>query len=66
MYDAGPNIPFSLGVTNNSVALADPGILLATGAAASRPINPADLTGLPWTITSFPRATSTALAYSTR
>src|SRR6266566_8579939 len=46
MYDAGPNIPFSLGVTNNSVTLADPGILLATGAAASRPINPADLTGL--------------------
>ena len=46
MYDAGPNIPFSLGVTNNSVTLADPGILLATGAAASQPINPADLTGL--------------------
>src|SRR5207302_6926189 len=46
MYDAGPNIPFSLGVTNNSVTLANPGILLATGAAASKPINPADLTGL--------------------
>ena len=46
MYDAGPNIPFSLGVTNNSVTLANPGILLATNTAASKPINPADLTGL--------------------
>jgi len=46
MYDAGPNIPFSLGVTNNSVTLADPSILLATGTKAIRPINPADITGL--------------------
>jgi len=46
MYDAGPNIPFSLGVTNNSVTLADPSILLATGSKAIRPINPADITGL--------------------
>ena len=46
MYDAGPNIPFSLGVTNNSVTLADPSILLATGTKAVRPINPADITGL--------------------
>ena len=28
MYDAGPNIPFSLGVTNNSVTLADPAFCL--------------------------------------
>ena len=46
MYNAGPNIPFSLNVTNNSVTLADPGVLLATGTVAARPINPASITGL--------------------
>jgi hypothetical protein len=46
MYNAGPNIPFSLGVTLNSVTLLNPGIALASGTAASRPINPADITGL--------------------
>ena len=46
MYNAGPNIPFSLGVTNNSVTLANPGLSLATGAAAAQPINTADITGL--------------------
>jgi carboxypeptidase family protein len=46
MYNAGPNIPFSLNVTNNSVTLANPGILLATGTAAAKPINPASITGL--------------------
>ncbi len=46
MYDAGPNIPFSLNVGLQSVSLADPSISLATGAKANRPINPADITGL--------------------
>jgi len=46
MYDAGPNIPFSLNVGLQSVTLDNPSISLATGTAASRPINPADITGL--------------------
>jgi hypothetical protein len=46
MYDAGPNIPFSLNVGLQSVSLTDPSISLATGAKANRPINPADITGL--------------------
>jgi hypothetical protein len=46
MYDAGPNIPFSLNVGLQSVTLANPSISLATGAAFSRPINAADITGL--------------------
>jgi Carboxypeptidase regulatory-like domain len=46
MYDAGPNIPFSLNVNLQSVTFANPSISLATGAKASRPINPADITGL--------------------
>jgi hypothetical protein len=46
MYDAGPNIPFSLNVGLQSVTLQNPSISLATGTAASRPINPADITGL--------------------
>jgi hypothetical protein len=46
MYNAGPNIPFSLSVTNNSVTFQNPGILLDTGAAAPKPISPASITGL--------------------
>jgi hypothetical protein len=46
MYDAGPNIPFSLNVGLQSVTLANPGISLATGTLATRPINTADITGL--------------------
>ena len=46
MYNAGANIPFSLTVTNSSVTLENPSILLATGNAATRPINPASITGL--------------------
>src|SRR6267143_882734 len=46
MYDAGPNIPFSLNVGLQSVTLDNPSISLATGTAANRPINPADITGL--------------------
>ena len=46
MYNAGPNIPFSLSVTNNSVEFENPSILLATGSVATKPINPASITGL--------------------
>src|SRR6267378_3184567 len=46
MYDAGPNIPFSLNVGLQSVTLNNPSISLATGAAVSQPINAADITGL--------------------
>ncbi len=46
MYNAGGNIPFSLSVTNNSVILENPSILLATGNVAAKPINPAGITGL--------------------
>jgi hypothetical protein len=46
MYNAGPNIPFSLSVTNDSVTFANPGVLLSTGSAAAQPINAASITGL--------------------
>jgi carboxypeptidase family protein len=47
MYDAGPNIPFSLNVNSPSgVPFGSPGDSLSTGTAASFPINPASLTGL--------------------
>jgi hypothetical protein len=46
MYNAGPNIPFSLSVNNNSVTLENPSILVATGNVAAKPINPASITGL--------------------
>src|SRR6266481_3142609 len=47
MYDAGPNIPFSLQVNApGPVTFQDPHIALATGTAATLPINPADITGL--------------------
>lgn len=47
MYDAGPNIPFSLNVnTPGPVEMENPNIALATGSAATFPINPAAITGL--------------------
>jgi hypothetical protein len=46
MYNAGPNIPFSLQVNLNSVEMVNPSLSLATGTAATRPINPAGITGL--------------------
>jgi hypothetical protein len=46
MYNAGPNIPFSLSVTNNSITFENPSVLLATGSAATRPISPASIAGL--------------------
>ena len=46
MYNAGPNLPFSFTVNNSSVIMENPSILLATGTAAAKPINPAAITGL--------------------
>ena len=46
MYNAGPNIPFSLNVNNDSVEFENPSILLSSGNAAPKPINPASITGL--------------------
>jgi hypothetical protein len=47
MYNAGPNIPFSLNVGLNNVELQDPNILLSTGAAPTfQTIKAADITGL--------------------
>jgi hypothetical protein len=47
MYNAGPNIPFSLNVGLTAVELQDPNILLATGAAPTfQTIKAADITGL--------------------
>jgi hypothetical protein len=47
MYDAGPNIPFSLQVsTPGPVEFVNPRLSLGTGTAAALPINPASLTGL--------------------
>ncbi len=46
MYNAGANIPFSLNVTNNSVTMENPSILVSTGSEAAKPINPASITGL--------------------
>jgi hypothetical protein len=47
MYNAGPNIPFSLQVnTPAPVEMDNPRLSLATGSAATLPIDPADITGL--------------------
>ena len=46
MYNAGPNIPFSLNVTLNATELTNPSLLLKSGTAATKPINPASLTTL--------------------
>jgi hypothetical protein len=47
MYNAGPNIPFSLQVnTPAPVEFSNPSLSLATGTAAALPINPASITGL--------------------
>jgi len=46
MYNAGPNIPFSLNVTLNATEFTNPSLLLKSGTAATKPINPASLTTL--------------------
>jgi carboxypeptidase family protein len=47
MYDAGPNIPFSLSVDSPAaVPFGSPSLALSTGSAASFPINPSSITGL--------------------
>jgi len=46
MYNAGPNIPFSLQVNLNSVEMTNPSLALSSGAKAAQPINAASITGL--------------------
>jgi hypothetical protein len=46
MYNAGPNIPFSLQVGLNGVEFNNPSLSIITGTAATRPINAASITGL--------------------
>jgi Carboxypeptidase regulatory-like domain len=47
MYDAGPNIPFSLSVDSPAaVPFGSPSLALSTGSAATFPINPSSITGL--------------------
>ncbi len=46
MYNAGPNIPFSLQVNLNTVEFGSPNLAIATGTAATQPINAASITGL--------------------
>jgi hypothetical protein len=46
MYNAGPNIPFSLQVNSSNVEMNNPGIALSNGAAVVLPILPAGITGL--------------------
>jgi len=46
MYNAGPNIPFSLQVSLNNVEMTNPSLSLSTGTAAARPINAASIVGL--------------------
>jgi Carboxypeptidase regulatory-like domain len=46
MYNAGPNIPFSLNVTLNNTEFTNPSLAINSGTAASRPINAASITGL--------------------
>jgi len=46
MYNAGPNIPFSLNVTLNGTELTNPSLAISTGTAASQPINAAGLQGI--------------------
>jgi hypothetical protein len=46
MYNAGPNIPFSLQVSTTNVEMTNPSISLASGAPVTLPINAAGLTGL--------------------
>jgi len=46
MYNAGPNVPFSLNVGTSAVELQDPNVKLASGAAPPLPINAASITGL--------------------
>jgi hypothetical protein len=46
MYNAGPNIPFSLQVSTTNVEMTNPSISVASGAPVTLPINAAGITGL--------------------
>ncbi|HEY2545732.1 MAG TPA: TonB-dependent receptor [Candidatus Acidoferrum sp.] len=46
MYNAGPNIPFSLQVNLNGVEMGNPSVALSSGAVPPLPINAAQITGM--------------------
>jgi hypothetical protein len=46
VYNAGPNVPFTLNTTLSNVLLSNPAIAVATGTAAAAPITAPGITGL--------------------
>jgi len=46
VYNAGPNVPFTLTSTLSNVLLSNPTVAVATGTAATAPITPPGITGL--------------------
>jgi hypothetical protein len=46
VYNAGPNVPFTLSTTLSNVLLSNPAIAVATGTAAAAPITAPGITGL--------------------
>ncbi len=46
VYNAGPNVPFTLTSTLNNVFLSNPAVSIATGTAAATPITAPGITGL--------------------
>lgn len=46
VYNAGPNVPFTLNSTLSNVLLSDPTVSVATGTAAAAPITAPGITGL--------------------
>src|SRR5579863_2919924 len=49
VYNAGPNVPFTLNSTLNNVFLSNPTVSVATGTAAAAPITAPGITGLAYT-----------------
>ena len=46
VYNAGPNVPFTLNTTLSNVFLSNPSVSIATGSAAAAPITPPAITGM--------------------
>ncbi|MBV9038322.1 MAG: TonB-dependent receptor [Acidobacteriaceae bacterium] len=46
VYNAGPNVPFTLNSTLNNVLLSNPTVSVATGSAAAAPITAPSITGM--------------------
>ncbi len=49
VYNAGPNVPFTLTSTLNNVFLSNPTVAIATGTAAATPITAPGITGMAYT-----------------